>query len=86
MPSGIRKIAMSRPGIRHLLKRTAVFAAMAGSALWSTEAFADPLSYEGSFRQPYRVNEQILPDSRTTVDPQAASELASQLIALAGEL
>jgi lipoprotein-anchoring transpeptidase ErfK/SrfK len=70
---------MSRPGIRHLLKRTAVFAAMAGSALWSAETFAEPLSYEGSFRQPYRVNEQILPDSRTTVDPQAASELASQL-------
>jgi lipoprotein-anchoring transpeptidase ErfK/SrfK len=70
---------MSHADIRPLLRRTAAFAAMAGSVLWSTETFAEPLSYVGPFRQPDRVIEQILPDSRTTVDPQATTKLASHL-------
>jgi len=70
---------MSHADIRPLLKRTAVFAAMAGSVLWSTETFAEPLSYAGLFREPHRVIEQILPESPTTVDPQATTKLASPL-------
>jgi lipoprotein-anchoring transpeptidase ErfK/SrfK len=70
---------MSHVKIRPLLRRTAVFVAMAGSVLWSTETFAEPLSYAGLVRQPDRVIEQILPDSPTTVDPQATTELASPM-------
>jgi lipoprotein-anchoring transpeptidase ErfK/SrfK len=70
---------MSHAEIRPLLKRTAVFAAMAGSVLWSTETFAEPLNYAGLFRQPNRVIEEILPESATTVDPLAATKLDPRL-------
>src|SRR6202142_2009550 len=70
---------MSHAKIRSLLRHTAVFAAMAGSVLWSTETFAEPLGYAGLFRQPDRVIEQILPESPTTVDPQATTKLVSPL-------
>ena len=41
--------------------------------------FAEPLSYAGPFREPHRVIEQIIPESPTTVDPQAATDLPSDL-------
>ena len=70
---------MSHADICTLLRRTAVFAAMASSVLWSTETFAEPLSYTGPVRQPNRVIEEILPESATTVDPLAATKLDPRL-------
>ena len=67
---------MSNSNISFVLNRATAVTAIAGAALASTVAFADPLSYASLPHAPQRVVEQILPTSAAAANLHATENAA----------